>query len=228
MNIINEKYEFKDLKEKDVFIIRSLLTNEGLNRLRNEIKLLIENSSKEWLINNTAKDKNGEYAVIRSIDIPSDLIFKLGRNDTLIHIAEKILNKKVTPMYSEYFNKAPYSDYPTPIHQDQVFYEKHFNDELAITFWIPLDDINRNNGGMNIKSLSSNILLEHQKSDVLGFGYEMINQEKEGFEEISLNAGDCLIHNAYTLHYCESNKTSSKRRAIAITFRTSQYREENK
>lgn len=212
--------------ESGYAVIKNLATTEVVEAIDKEINKIIDKGDSLWLESNSAKTERDEYVVIRSIDTPSDLIFKIGRDSLLFSIAEEIGKKKVTPMYSEYFSKPPKSKCETPVHQDQAFYEKHFNDELGITFWIALTDCDGNNGGMHIRPNQDRVLLPHVKSNVLGFGYQMVDQSKDDFIEIRLNKGDALVHCAYTPHFCHPNKSSKQRRAIAITFRTSQYRQE--
>ncbi|MEC9041041.1 MAG: phytanoyl-CoA dioxygenase family protein [Pseudomonadota bacterium] len=227
MTSFNKSYSIdRNTFDQGYSVIRSLASNKLVSEIIAEIDRIIETSDSKWLNFNSAKTGKDEYIVIRSIDTPSDMLFRLGRDSLLVELAEEIGGKKVTPMYSEYFAKPPRSNCETPVHQDQAFYEEHFNDELGITFWIALDDCDENNGGMHVKPTESRTLLPHVKSDMLGFKYQMKNQIKDGFVAIKLEKGDALVHCAYTPHFCEPNTTIRARRAIAITFRTSQYREE--
>ncbi len=207
-------------------IIRNLACAQLVNTICSEFDNIIEQSNPSWLESNSVKTEEGEYVVIKSIDTPSDLIFNLGRDSFLCTIAEEIGGKKTTPMYSEYFSKPPLSNCRTPVHQDQFFYKDHFTDELGITFWIALDDCDKSNGGLFVKPTENRVLLPHKRSDSLGFDYQMKDQSEDGFVEIKLKKGDALVHCAYTPHFCYPNTSKRLRRAIAITFRTSQYREE--
>lgn len=207
-------------------VIKNLASDELVNEVLSEVGRITNCGNHGWLSSNSARTERGEFIVIRSIDTPSDLFFQLGRDRVLCKIAEEIGQKKVTPMYSEFFSKPPESESGTPVHQDQAFYEKHFNDELGITFWVALDPCDKSNGGMCVRPTEHRILLPHEKSNALGFGYQMKDQSKCGFVEIALERGDALLHCAYTPHFCHPNSTAFPRRAVAITFRTSQYREE--
>lgn len=207
-------------------VVKGLVSAAGAAQLRSEIRSLERTASTDWLQRNSARTRSGDALVIRSIDTPSDLLFRLGRAPELISVAEEFAAKRVTPLYSEYFNKPPGSQCKTPSHQDQAFYSEHFSDELGLTFWIALDDCTRRNGCMHVRPQRSNVIYPHKPSRTVGFRYEMVDQSTRGFVEIPLEAGDALLFGSYTPHYCPPNRTSLNRRAIAISFRTSDYREQ--
>lgn len=207
-------------------VISNLLTSEGIVAFKAELDFLIKNCEPKWLKRNSKTTADGSFLVIRSIDTPSDIFFSAGRSQILIDLAEIFARKSVTPLYSEYFNKPPFSNCCTPVHQDHAFYNEHFPDELGVTFWVPLEDCDEENGCMHVAPSVRGKLFEHVSSNALGFAYEMSDQNTHGFSAIRLRAGDALLHDSYTPHYCPPNRSSRGRPAIAISFRTSDYREQ--
>jgi len=205
---------------------KKLLSISGIKMCRKEVQNLIKSTDSNWLSNHSATTSNNEHLVIRSIDTPSDLFFEIARDPILLSIAEKYAKKKVTPLYVEYFNKPKFCNDWTPPHQDHAFYQDHFDDELGITFWIALDDCDETNGCMHMKPTNGRILLKHKPANTLGFGKQLCDEKLQSYTSISLKSGDALIHGSFTPHYCPANKTARSRRAIAVSFRTSEYREQ--
>ena len=224
-NFIKEDINIKPINNCGYDVIKNIVEYEAILKLNKEIERTLSNANDEWLSNNTIK-VNDEYVYAKSLDTPSDLLFELGRDSTLIELAETFAQKRVTPLYCEYFNKPAYTNIPTPVHQDHAFYIDHFMDELGVTFWIALEDCNIENGCMHMQPTKTDALLEHKTSESVCFDYEMINQDKTNFNSICLETGDSLLHGSYTPHYCPGNNSSRSRKAIAFSFRTSQYKEQ--
>lgn len=212
--------------EPGYMVVPNLVLKNGIFTLIKEIRSISNLAKPGWLEQNSAQTIDGEYLVIRSIDTPSNLIFDCARHPTFVSLAEFFARKRVTPLYAEYFNKPPRSNLPSPLHQDHAFYNEHFPDELGVTFWIALEDCNPSNGCMHVRPQSERILHPHRKSQVPGFAYELENQDLKDLVAVPLKAGDVLLHGSFTPHYCPPNKSRRSRMALAISFRTSEYREQ--
>jgi hypothetical protein len=207
-------------------VIHRLLTKVEVAQLIGEVEAVRRNGDPCWLQLNSARTEGGEYLVIRSIDIRSDLIFQLGRNPVLIALAEKFARKRVTPLYVEFFDKPPRCGAATPLHQDHAFYNEHFPDELGITFWIALEDCDDSNGCMHVRPQSISQLYPHLRSNQLGFGFEMQDQDLQGLVPLPLGAGGAILFGSFTPHFCPPNLSDRSRMALAVSFRTSEFRED--
>lgn len=212
---------------KGVFIIPKLLTNYGIENICAELDTLIDKLPAEWLDNNCTRDEDGRIIVLKSIDTPSDFFFKLARHPIFFKLSEQFGRKKTTPLYVEIFDKPPFCKHGSPPHQDQAFYESHFNDELGITFWISLDYSTIESGCLHFSSATNRVLLNHVASKSCGFTYELSEEYSLKYKPVELNPGGCIIHGAYTPHFSSINSTPNHRRALAISFRTSEFLQQN-
>ena len=221
----SRKFKPERVSTRGYAVLRHLMTPEGVIACKQALTSLWASCGTEWISRNS-RPFSDDFIVVRSIDTPSDFFFELARTPVLFRIAEEFAGKRVTPLYVEYFNKPPGCRHPTPPHQDHVFYQSHFTDELGVTFWIALDDCDIQNGCMHLKPVADRTVFQHKASKRQGFAYEMLETDTSGFDPVPLNAGDAIVHGAFTPHYCPPNATRTHRRAIAISFRTSEFRQQ--
>ena len=114
-------------------------------------------------------------------------------------------------------NKAPYTDTPTPWHQDAAYWIK-MPDKRAVSCWIALDDVYEENGCMWFIPNSSNTdILKHTPS--LNGGALHCETDTSSAQCIPLKAGGCTFHDGYTLHFSKGNATATQRRALIFNFR---------
>lgn len=163
--------------------------------------------------------------VIPYLDKDSDFYYDFVRNHIFQELSFFLLDKKVTPLFAEFFNKAEIVGSFSPPHQDQVYYDKHFQDEEAISFWIALDDSFPINGGMLYSLNYNSHLYPHKQSKEIGFSLELETTSSNEFFPIPVRKGDCIIHNSLVAHLSLQNKSNWNRRALVVNYRTSSYRE---
>lgn len=175
----------------------------------------------------SATDQTGGVLVMNGLDARSELLFELARAEAFTTIAEALLGKAAIPIHTEYFGKPAAGALPTPPHQDQVFYESHFCDEPAITFWTPLQDTAVGDGALEYGSPCPPVgrLLLHRQSDCPDFGAELADAANYHFMPAPVTRGSCLIHHSYVVHRSGAMTSSAPRRVFAFNFRGSSYRE---
>lgn len=114
-------------------------------------------------------------------------------------------------------NKAPFTDTPTPWHQDAAYWIK-MPDKRAVSCWIALDDVVEETGCMwFIPRKETPDIFQHYPS--AKGGALQCDPETATAQCIPLNAGGCTFHDGFTLHFSKGNTTASQRRALIINFR---------
>lgn len=174
-----------------------------------------------------ATDRAGGVLVMNGLDARSEVLFDFARTGAFVDVAEFLLGKAVIPIHAEYFGKPARGAVPTPPHQDQVFYQDHFTDERAITFWCPLQDVVEGGGALEYLTPAApyGVLLAHRESAAIGFGAELADASGLQFAPVAVSAGSCLVHHAYTVHRSGPMLVDRPRRVFAFNFRGSSYRE---
>jgi len=175
----------------------------------------------------SATDDAGGVLVMNGLDARSELLFDFARTDALIGMAELLLGKAAMPIHIEYFGKPRAGTEATPPHQDQVFYEDHFNDEPAITFWCPLQDVPDGAGALEYGSPvpSPSGLLPHRRSANVDFGAELVDATAYAFTRVPVPRGGCLVHHSYVVHRSGPMTLDQPRRVFAFNYRGSSFRE---
>ncbi|HWB99936.1 MAG TPA: phytanoyl-CoA dioxygenase family protein [Bryobacteraceae bacterium] len=142
-------------------------------------------------------------------------------------LAEELLGP-VHPQHAEYFDKPPGNNKGTPPHQDGFYFCLSPNE--ACTFWIPLDEVDADNGALTYVRGSRHLgLLPHNATSVLGFSQGLARDPSGTGEAVLASArrGDVLVHHSLTVHYAGRNKTERRRRSVGFVFFSADARQDD-
>eukprot|EP00043_Microstomoeca_roanoka_P015657 m.156972 g.156972 ORF g.156972 m.156972 type:complete len:313 (+) comp16303_c2_seq1:400-1338(+) len=122
--------------------------------------------------------------------------------------------------------KVPFAN-PTSWHVDMPYWS--FNSPHAISVWIALDDLTRENGCMYFLPGSHTALREVAERDGKYPCFPITNNMMQIFEDIpelqhgdikpeaiEMDAGDCIFHNGLLVHAAGPNMTKKCRRAMTF------------
>jgi phytanoyl-CoA hydroxylase len=137
-------------------------------------------------------------------------------------LAAELLGEKVVGKTVEFFNKPAKIGKATPPHQDGYYFM--LTPMSAVTFWISLEEVNKDNGWVSyVKGSHLNGVRTHGKSGTIGFSQEIVDfgtpsdLENEAF--IATNPGDVLIHHALTIHRAAPNTSINRsRKALGLIY----------
>ncbi len=149
-----------------------------------------------------------------------DPFFETLRSDSkLTELARELLQDEVVAQSMQYFNKPPGGS-ATPAHQDGYYFCLVPNE--ALTFWIPLDDVDDDNGAMHYIVGSQDAgILPHHASQVIGFsqGIDATDFTPYGKEAVCVvKRGDALVHHSRTIHLAKANTSQRQRRVIGQVY----------
>lgn len=113
-------------------------------------------------------------------------------------------------------NKAPFTNTPTPWHQDAGYWI-NLPDKRAVSCWIALDEVIEDNGCMWFVPKKDDLVRPHKS--LPNGGALFCDPPLDGAIPIPLAAGGCTFHDGFTLHFSKGNTTSSQRRALILNFR---------
>lgn len=207
-------------------LLPGILTEHVLRTLNDEADRLLAEVP-EGIERTSATDGRGGVLVMNGLDSRSELLFDFARTETLAGMAEFLLGKAAIPIHIEYFGKPGAGAAPTPPHQDQIFYEDHFTDEPAMTFWCPLQDVPDGAGALEYASPAAKHgeLLAHRRSSTVDFGAELIDAGAFSFASVPVPRGSCLVHHSYAVHRSGPMVDTTQRRVFAFNFRGSSFRQ---
>jgi Phytanoyl-CoA dioxygenase (PhyH) len=176
---------------------------------------------------NIALDPAGAVLVMSGLDARSELLFDLARTSAFMKVTEFLLEKAAMPIHIKYLGKPGRGAEAAPPHQDQVFYDGHFNDERAITFWCPLQEVATASGALQYRTppLDYGVLLPHLTSGTVDFGAEMVDVTSRDYTPVPVARGSVLVHHSYAAHRSGGMAVDAPRRVFAFSYRGSAYRE---
>ena len=132
-----------------------------------------------------------------------------------------VLGYKGEVLNMQYFIKHPEYKITAP-HQDGAYFDTL--DDDILTFWIPLHDVNEETSCMfYVDWDGKREIIPHDncgknvrtRTGKTGFSQYTSEYKLGDFKPVELEYGDCVIHNQFSVHYSNENKTQSPR--IAIT-----------
>jgi phytanoyl-CoA hydroxylase len=151
-----------------------------------------------------------------------DFFHELFFNSKIKDLAANALGEDVTPRAMEYFNKPPGKSNPTPPHQDGYYF--NLDNDKAVTGWLALEDVDDENGCIHyVKGSHKQEYRPHGRSEILGFSQGVTDfgteEDKKNTVKFEGKAGMFLMHDAKTIHFASSNKSSVRsRRAFGFVY----------
>ena len=218
---LSEK-QIKDYQTDGVIIVKDIF-KDWIEPLRKGFQKVLDNPSKHGREN--VDDNNGrffeDYCNWERVEEFKDCIF----NSPGAQIVAEATNSKSAQIFHEHiFIKEPGTFKETPWHQDMPYYCVDGNDTGS--FWIPLDEVNKeNNLKLILRSHKWQKLLRPTKWSNDQPWYEddssfMNLPKKEEFEEDilvpDLKLGDAVLFNFKTVHGSTGNQSSQSRRAFSM------------
>lgn len=145
-----------------------------------------------------------------------DAFFKDLIEGKLKKLAEIVLGKPAEPVNLQYFNKPP-GGQATPPHQDGYYFKLKPNH--AVTMWLALEDVDKENGYVSYVQGSHRYGLRHHgKSGVLGFSQHMLDfglpHDVNNLVSFPAKPGDLLAHHSLTIHKAEGNSSKNRTRRV--------------
>ena len=218
------------MDDEGYLFFKQILNPDNLLDLRRQILTVLYEG--EWLIagsdpmdgiadvNKRCTEGDRKYTDIYHKVQKLEALHRSAHWPTTLEIIEKIMGRPTMPFPHQvvrlWFPK--YTEYTTPIHQDFVHFQGHFNN---LTVWAPVGDCPIELGGLAVIPGSHKIgkVLEHHFA--LGAGGLNIHIEEDstrypelasGWYTTNYELGDALIFPALTIHKALPNNTEDQMR----------------
>jgi|688.fasta_scaffold501721_1 phytanoyl-CoA hydroxylase len=148
------------------------------------------------------------------------MLKKIESNKKVKLIAKKLLKGKIKNFGSECFAKPAKVGLPSPVHQDNFYW--NIDNNKGLTFWIALDKANKNNGSLFYYKTSHKLgLIKHISSYAPGSSQKISNIKiLKKFKKVNteLMPGDILIHDCLVAHGSNKNNTNNSRMGLTLRF----------
>jgi len=135
----------------------------------------------------------------------------------LVEFGSALMNQKLDFWYDQFLGKPPGKSVPTEWHQDEGYWGRNLDDK-GITCWIPLQDVDANNGCMHFidRGHKDGVLPHHR---VEGMASDLLTCNTEVDESrivvCPIARGDVTFHHSKTPHMTTSNLSKRWRKAVS-------------
>ena len=212
-------------KQNGALVVRDIFKS-WINVLREGFEKVLKNPGPHAR-ENVSKNENGRFFedYCNWYRIPQFLRF-VKESPAAQIVAEATNSKSIQVFHDHIFVKEPSTSKPTPWHQDMPYY--CVNGEDTGSYWIPLDEVNKENalkvilGSHRWPKLVQPTKWSNNKPWYKNENDFMDMPKLETFEnEImnpDLNLGDAVLFNFKIVHGTSGNNSKNRRRAFSMRF----------
>ncbi|MCC6581235.1 MAG: phytanoyl-CoA dioxygenase family protein [Phycisphaeraceae bacterium] len=140
---------------------------------------------------------------------------KLIHDTRILDVASDLVGPNLQLFHDQALFKPAFEGGAVSWHQDNAYWK--CRPATLISCWLTLDDVDRDNGAMQLIPGSHLKPIWHQP----GSGSEVLMNVEDQVDVsqavvVDLPAGACMFHHCLTLHYTQPNTTTRQRRAYAV------------
>ncbi|MBN8783765.1 MAG: phytanoyl-CoA dioxygenase family protein [Terrimonas ferruginea] len=218
--------QVKLFEEQGFLVIENMLTPEEIKYYRDVYERFLNNEVDAGKFRSDLGGfvDDGTAPVrerITQIMLPSRILPEIAdqpMHHKALKLSQQLLGDDMALDFDMLIDKAPFTNTPTPWHQDCSYWIA-MPDKRAASCWVALDDCDADNGCMWYVPGSHLLpVREHRPAGKGGGALECDASESEGVA-VPLKAGSCVWHHGGTLHYSRGNSTDRRRRAFITNFR---------
>lgn len=199
--VIFQSLEHQILFEKQGFIVLDFLNEQELTELNQIFDELHPDINQSGFY-------SGSYSADKS--------YKKKASDEIVRVFSKSYHryfKNYTPFGGAFLFKVPGENSHLSIHQDWTIVNEEEN--IALNCWIPLNDINENNGALHIVPGSHYLGYKTLRSPTMPFFFSGNDQlVEQAAIPMYVKAGQAIILNQSVIHFSTPNTSNEIRKAI--------------
>lgn len=156
-----------------------------------------------------------DYVFFARMDLYDPFFEKLRHHPKLGELAAQLLGTDVEAQHVQFLNVVPEVCKATPPHQDAPIFA--IEPSHAVTFWIPLCDVDEQNACLCYVAGSQwQGHLPHAESGPRRLAEH--EQWRDKGTAVPASPGDVLAHHCFTIHYSADNLSGKQRPALAVHF----------
>ena len=204
-----------------------VLDDEEVELLRREYDLEFEKAWQENSLRNLSVDnkvdlegkKNASQQMLQIMQMcERNLHFRrLLYNERILDLVQDLMGPNLMLFHDQALFKPARTGGPVFWHQDNAYWR--CRPSSLVSCWITLDDVDEENGAMQVIPGSHRKPIWHERSQKTDSLLDVESQVDAGKAVIvELPAGGCMLHHCQTLHHTQANSTDRQRRAFAIHF----------
>ena len=200
--------------------VKGLISKSEIDKLKKEYKFFTSKHLKKLKVGrdfNFSKNKDIPSSLHRLEKYKKSFFYKLTKKKKIEKLAIKLLGKKFKLYSIQFFLKNFRENHPTPLHQDNNYW--NFKNGKGLSIWITLNNTNKKRGVLYYMQKTHNKDFRHSPSKIPGSS-RVIKKISSIYKKkyYSLKAGDCVIHDSKCVHGSFKNSSGKDRIAYIISF----------
>ena len=205
-------------REHGWLVVKDAIPQDHLDQLEAQCEVLIREKDKlanDWAWSDKEDLKDRSFRIIQSS--PSFVwkdIKEQAYRKWLIRFGNGLMGMELSYWYDQFLAKPPGKSVPTYWHQDEAYWGRNLFDK-GVTGWIPLHDVNAQNGCMHFidRGHLDGVLPHHL---VEGMQSDLITCEPDERRTIvcPIARGDVTFHHSKTPHMTTANTSAGWRKAV--------------
>lgn len=208
--------QVKSFDQEGFFLFKNAFTEDEISRLAEAIDPF-EAQTEEFL----RTRENGEYFISKADAITfvphlvnrSPVIKSFAKHKVLASIAKDLLGNNTRLYWDQSVYKKPENPKPFPFHQDNGY--TFINPQVYLTCWIPLVDVDENNGcPWVVPGMHRMGTLAHKTTKL---GYELFPAHDQQIS-VPAKAGDIVVFSSLTPHKTGPNLSANTRKAYILQY----------
>jgi phytanoyl-CoA hydroxylase len=216
-----ESMDVKSGFDQDGFaFLPGFLSSEEIREINQTLEKFINEVVPGMPAEHAFYEVKGNSATLKQLFHLSDYdpyFYRLLHGSQFESMAELLLGEKMATGSVEYFNKPAGVGKPTPPHQDCYYFM--LTPPQAITFWIPLEQVDIENGCLRyIKGSHRLGMRPHGRSQTLGFSQAITDfgtpRDRQNEIAVPARVGDVLVHHGMTIHRADANQSPTRSRRV--------------
>ena len=142
---------------------------------------------------------------------------RLLYHERILDLVQDLIGPNILLFHDQALFKPARTGGPVFWHQDNAYWR--CSPANLVSCWLTLDDVDRDNGAMQLLPGSHLRPLRHEQSTSTNALLDSENSvDPSKAVTVELPAGGCMFHHCQTLHYTAPNATDRQRRAFAIHY----------
>lgn len=205
-----------------------LLEDDEIQALRCEYDLVFEQAQARGDYRNLAisdtddldKKRNADTQMLQIMQMcERNLHFRrLLYDSRILDCVQDLIGPNIMLFHDQALFKPAHTGGAVFWHQDNAYWR--CTPANLVSCWITLDDVDRDNGAMQLIPGSHLKPAQHETSETTHALLTLRGIDESQAQVVSLPAGGCMFHHCQTLHYTAPNVTDRQRRAFVIHFMT--------
>ena len=166
-----------------------------------------------------SKDEQQDKRSFRIVQSSPSYLWKELREQAyqqwLVQFASDLMGIKLEFWYDQYLAKPPGKSVPTYWHQDEAYWGKNLEDR-GITCWIPLHDVNADNGCMHFIDGGHKLgVIPHHSVESVQSDLLTCDVDESSTVVCPIKKGSVTFHHSKTPHMTTANVSQHWRKAVA-------------